>query len=249
MAAGWGPAGSCAELEGPQDAAPAVRAQLAVGASRIKVTLNSESGPTLDDATLRAIVSEAHALHLPVTVHVQGAGQTARAVDAGADQLAHAPFTEPLDDELLRRAAATGVTWVSTLDIHGWGQPTPELTTAQDNIRRFAALGGRILYGTDLGNGPLAVGVNERELAALLGAGLDATALLQAIAGSGHPAGTGDPAGSGHPLGTGDADAVGPRFALVPGTPPETADALPAWLATARGRTVAGITDTPLEQT
>ena len=244
--AGWGPLGSVAELTGPRDVADAVRTQLAAGATRIKVTLNTESGPTIDDATLRAIVAEAHASQVPVTVHVQGEGQTARAVGAGADQLAHAPFTERVDDDLLRRAVDAGMTWVSTLDIHGWGRPTPEFGIAQDNIRRFAAAGGRILYGTDLGNGPLAVGVNRRELEALAGAGLDATALLQTIAGRGEPQADEPDAIGPH---AGDLDAIGPRFAWLRGTPPalHSPDALPAWLATARGRTVDSIHDTLLE--
>lgn len=224
--AGWAPAGSCVQLATPDDAVEAVRAQRAAGASRIKATLNTDAGPTMDDETLRAVVGEAHAAGLPVTAHVQGAGQTARALRAGVDQLAHAPFSERVGDDLLRRAAAQGVSWVSTLDIHGWGRPTREFAIAQDNVRRYARAGGRILYGTDLGNGPLAVGVSARELAALAGAGLDATRLLQAIAGDG------------------TADVVGPRFALVPGFPPDSTDELPAWLATARGRTADRILDT-----
>ena len=44
---------------------------------------------------------------------------------------------------------------VSTLDIHGWGSDTPEIRTALDNLSRFHAAGGRVVYGTDLGNGPI----------------------------------------------------------------------------------------------
>ena len=44
---------------------------------------------------------------------------------------------------------------VSTLDIHLFGRETPELDVAKDNLRRFAAAGGRVAYGTDLGNGPI----------------------------------------------------------------------------------------------
>jgi imidazolonepropionase-like amidohydrolase len=218
--AGWGPPGCSAELHGAADAVDAVRAQLAAGASRIKVTLNTVAGPTIDDDTLRAVVAEAHGSGVPVTVHVEGFGQAGRAIAAGADQLAHAPFTERLDDDLLQRAADAGMTWVSTLDVHGWGHPTAEFRVAQENIRRFAAAGGRILYGTDLGNGALPVGVDERELLALAEAGLDGTALLQSIAGADDP------------------DGVGPRFAWLPDTPPTDPDRLPAWLAAARGRTV-----------
>ncbi|MFF1574267.1 amidohydrolase family protein [Leifsonia sp. NPDC058292] len=221
--AGWGPPGSSAEVSNPAEAIEAVRVQLMRGASRIKVTLNTDSGPTVDDSTLTAIVEEAHRAGFPVTVHAQGVGQVERALAAGADQLAHAPFSERLDDGILHRSVAAGVTWVSTLDIHGWGQPTPEYGIAVDNIRRFSSAGGRVLYGSDLGNGPLAVGVNERELRGLVDAGLSDVQLMQSIAGAS------------------TADTVGPRYARVPGDLPTTASDLPSWLATARGLTVTTI--------
>jgi hypothetical protein len=224
--AGWGPPGSSAEVADVAEAVEAVRMQLIRGASRIKVTLNTDAGPTVDNSTLTAIVEEAHSAGFPVTIHAQGAGQTARALAAGADQLAHAPFTERLDDGTMAHAVAAGVTWVSTLDIHGWGIPTPEFAIAVDNVRRFAAAGGRILYGTDVGNGPLAQGVNERELRALVGAGLSATQLLEAIAGD-------EPREPRAP--------IGPRFAWIPASPPPSVDDLPAWLATARGHTTTTI--------
>ncbi|MFF1879501.1 amidohydrolase family protein [Leifsonia sp. NPDC058230] len=224
--AGWGPPGSTAEVADAAEAAEAAQKQLVVGASRIKVTLNTDAGPTVDDSTLAAIVEEAHAAGVPVTVHAQGAGQVARALEAGADQLAHAPFSERVDDDTLQRAVDAGMSWVSTLDIHGWGRPTPALAIAIDNVRRFAAAGGRILYGTDLGNGPLPVGVNERELGRLVAAGLDGAQLLQSIAGN--------------------ARTPGPRFAWLPTPPPaswhlDDLSALPAWLATARGHTTTTI--------
>lgn len=78
-------------------------------------------------------------------------------------------------------ARTSRMTWVSTLDIHGWGAPTPERDVATDNVRRFVAAGGSVVYGTDLGNGPLPLGVNPRELAALAAAGLGADALLRAL--------------------------------------------------------------------
>jgi hypothetical protein len=229
--AGWGPPGSSAEVADAEEAVEAVRVQLIRGASLIKVTLNADAGPTVDDSTLAAIVEEAHSAGFPVTVHTEGAGQVARALDAGADQLAHAPFSERLDDRILHRAVDAGMTWVSTLDVHGWGSPTPGFAIAVDNIRRFTAIGGRVLYGTDLGNGPLPVGVNERELRALSGAGLSDTQLLQSIAGDASAA------------------TIGPRFAWIQTQHPTAANAakttpasdLPAWLATARGHTVTTI--------
>ncbi|MXS75486.1 hypothetical protein FDM98_12515, partial [Microbacterium sp. TL13] len=43
------------------------------------------------------------------------------------------------------------------------------------------ARGGRVLYGTDLGNGPLPLGVNRRELLALQDAGVRGDALVASL--------------------------------------------------------------------
>src|SRR5690606_26470832 len=110
-----------------------------------------------------------------------GAGQAERAFAAGVDALAHAPWSERLPDELLA-AMAGRMRWISTLDIHGWGSFDADFVTASDNLRRFHAAGGGIRYGTDLGNGPLPLGVNERELLALEHVGLGLDALAAAIA-------------------------------------------------------------------
>ncbi|QNE36566.1 amidohydrolase family protein [Leifsonia shinshuensis] len=228
VASGWAPEGAAAEVGGPREARQAVRKQVMLGASRIKVALNSDAGETVDNSTLAAIVEESHAAGLPVVAHVQGPGQTARAVKAGVDQLAHTPFTERLDDVLIAESAQRGMTWISTLDIHGWGVPTGQYRTAVDNLRRFVAAGGRVLYGTDLGNGDLPVGVNARELAALQEAGLTGAALVRTIAGR-----------AAEPLGetatATDENRLGPRVAWIPTPPPADDRDLPAWLATVRG--------------
>jgi len=70
---------------------------------------------------------------------------------------------------------------VSTLDIHAYGDDTPELRVALDNLSRFARAGGRVLYGTDLGNGPIPPGVDVREIALLSEAGLAPEAILEAM--------------------------------------------------------------------
>ncbi|MFC8921976.1 hypothetical protein [Cellulosimicrobium sp. NPDC057127] len=86
------------------------------------------------------------------------------------------------DAQVVFGRAGTGrTTWVSTLDIHGWGTPTPEQDVAVDNVRRFVALGGTVVYGTDLGNGALPLGVNPGELRALVAAGLGADDLVRAL--------------------------------------------------------------------
>ncbi|AMB60176.1 hypothetical protein [Microterricola viridarii] len=235
---GWAPAGSTVELATDAaetgQAADAVAAQLAAGASVIKLMFNSAAGPVPGDGVAAAVVAAARAHGVPVVAHTEGAGQAARALDAGVSALAHTPFTEALDDALLRRMAVAGLSWISTLDIHGWGAATPERAIAIDNVRRFTAVGGRVLYGTDLGNGPLPNGVNERELLALAEAGLTPDALVASIAGAEHA-----PLSAAQP-------AIGPRVAWVPGTPPATGYSADTarWLAGARGTTTAHLEET-----
>jgi imidazolonepropionase-like amidohydrolase len=52
---------------------------------------------------------------------------------------------------------------VSTLDILSYGEVTPELRVACDNLVRFRAAGGEVTYGTDLGNGAIPPGIHVRE--------------------------------------------------------------------------------------
>lgn len=174
----WAPPGCWRDIRSADDAQAAVGECVAVGAGLIKVTANA-AGPVLPERTLRAVVDAAHTAGLPVVVHAEGPGTVAAACDAGADLLAHTPWTEAVDDGLLR--AAAGMTWLSTLDIHGWGTPTPEGETAVRNLRLFLGYGGNVRYGTDLGNGPLPPGINLREIRALQSAGLGPEQVLAAM--------------------------------------------------------------------
>lgn len=167
----WAPPGSWREIRSTGEAAEAVADCAAIGARLVKVTAHA-GGPTLPAGTFAAVVEAAHANGLRLVVHAEGPGTVAAAVQNGADLLAHTPWTEREDDGLLRAAAGAGMTWISTLDIHGWGTDTPSLGTAVHNLRRFRDYGGRVVYGTDLGNGPLVPGVNPREIRALQRAGL-----------------------------------------------------------------------------
>ncbi|WP_231945692.1 amidohydrolase family protein [Agromyces flavus] len=209
-------------LAGPVEAA--VDEQRSFGASVIKVALNSVAGPVLDRPTLEAVVSAAHARGLPVAAHAEGERMAQLAIDAGVDVLVHAPFTERLDDALISRAAAAGQAWISTLAIHVRDDDAVA-AIAIDNVRRFRAAGGRVLYGTDFGNGELAPGVNAVEVAALVRAGLAASDVIAALA---------DP----WPDATGAWTDAG-IATFVPGAPPDAErladpDAVAAWLATAR---------------
>jgi hypothetical protein len=176
----WALPGSWREIRSTGEAAEAVAGCAAIGAGLIKVTAHA-GGPMLPARTFAAVVEAAHAEGLRVVVHAEGPGTVEAAVQNGADLLAHTPWTQRQDDALLRAAAGAGMTWISTLDIHGWGTATPESDTAADNLRRFLGYGGSVVYGTDLGNGPLIPGVNPREIAALQQAGLTPDEVLTAM--------------------------------------------------------------------
>ncbi|MGX6606829.1 amidohydrolase family protein [Micromonosporaceae bacterium Da 78-11] len=175
----WAPPGCFREIRSADEAADAVADVHAGGATLIKVTAYA-AGPLLPPATMTALIDAAHRAGLPVVVHAEGPGTVAAALDAGTDLLAHTPWTESLEAGLVRACAAR-MTWISTLDIHGWGTPTAELGTAVDNLRRFLEQGGTVRYGTDLGNGPLPPAVNPREIRALQAAGLTPDAILTAM--------------------------------------------------------------------
>ncbi len=176
----WAPAGAVAQLADAGEAARSIRAQAAAGASAIKVTLNREAGPVPDEALLAAIVAEAREAGLPLVAHVQGDGQARRALAAGVDVLAHTPWTERLDDDLIAAAAARQ-TWISTLAMHGRAGDDLAFARATDNLARFAAAGGAVAYGTDLGNGIERFDLDAQELAALRQAGVEGSALVDAL--------------------------------------------------------------------
>jgi imidazolonepropionase-like amidohydrolase len=178
--AAWAPTGTGQEVRGSDEAAAAGRELLARGAAVLKVALNSEAGPTISDEELVAICDVAHGAGTIVSAHIQGKGQAARALGAGVDEFAHCPWSEVLSDDLLQ-AAAKRVRIVSTLDIHSYGRDTPELRTATENLSRFLVAGGRVAYGTDLGNGPIPAGIHVGEAQHLARAGLSPHQVLAAL--------------------------------------------------------------------
>lgn len=156
----------------------AVDEQVDAGASVIKIALHADAGPVVSDDVLAAVIVAAAERGLAVVAHAQGAGQVDRAVEAGVSALAHTPFDARVSRRLVSRAVTAGQAWISTLDIHRGAARDHAVA----NLRAFAARGGRVLYGTDLGNGALPVGLNRRELLALHEAGVRGDALIAALA-------------------------------------------------------------------
>ncbi|WP_214467946.1 hypothetical protein [Microbacterium flavescens] len=217
---GWAPDAIVRTVSSPSahpgvagGAATAVDEQASFGASLIKVALNSTAGPVFGSATLEAIVVAARGHDLPVVAHVEGDGMTRLALDAGVDALAHTPFTEALDDDLIGRAVAAGQTWISTLGIHG-ADPAAE-ANALANLEAFVAADGTVLYGTDLGNGDRRFGVLVEELRALDRVGVRGDRLIAALC---------DPWPAAAPAGV---------STFVPGPPPTTLGDVAEWLGRA----------------
>ncbi|MFJ5000005.1 amidohydrolase family protein [Microbacterium sp. NPDC088619] len=175
----WAPEGSFREIADTAAAERAVAELADAGASCIKVASNATAGPVFSDQLFRAIVGAAAARGLPVVAHAEGTGEAQRAARLGATRLAHAPFTERLDDDEIVAQAAS-VAWVSTLAIHD--ADSAERVTAVDNVRRFHAAGGTVLYATDMGNGPTPIGLNPAELTSLRDAGIEGIDLLRTLA-------------------------------------------------------------------
>lgn len=174
----WAPAGSTVFVTDPE---VDVAVQVAAGASAIKITLNSEAGPVHSDEVLAGLVNAAHNCGRIPVIHAEGTDQAERAIANGAVVLAHTPFTQILSDEVIEFAARNNVAWMSTLDIHGYGDYGPDFEVATQNLSRYLGEGGRVFYGTDLGNGPLPVGVNPREVDALLSCGMTAQEVITAM--------------------------------------------------------------------
>ncbi|WP_460796641.1 hydrolase [Microbacterium sp. GXF0217] len=200
----WAPAGSVREVADADAAASAIVEMRAAGASFIKVASNRSAGPVFSDAMFGAIVGIAASADLTVVAHAEGPGEAQRVARLGAAVLAHAPFSERLTDSEIAAHAAS-VRWISTLAIH----EGETYDIAIDNVRRFHAAGGVVLYGTDMGNGPTPVGLNPREIEALRAAGIDGADLLRTLA----PQDIEDPAA---------------RLLFIPGAAPESVDPLGA---------------------
>ena len=132
----------------------------------IKVALDDRVGPTLPGSVLAALVEAAAERGLGVTAHVGTAAEAAKALAAGVGELAHWPFDpRPLPDRLVDALAESAVA-VPTLHI----DPSP---ARRAGVRRFVARGGRVVYGTDLGNQGPPPAVDTEELRLLVEAGLD----------------------------------------------------------------------------
>lgn len=174
--AAWAPKGTAREVTSPEDARAAVAEVADAGATIVKFALNPPVGPVLALDVLTAIVEAAHERGLKATGHVYGLGELHKALDAGADEVAHMLMSpEAIPDETIDRMVAAGMAVVPTLSVR-FGR---DREYALDNLRRFHEAGGTIVYGTDLGNEGPRPGIDRLEVRAMAAAGMTARAIVR----------------------------------------------------------------------
>lgn len=166
LLAGWAPPGTGRVFQ-----PGAVKEIAEAGASVIKVTLEPRAGPTLDLDNLKQLVDEAHQADLKVTAHISSVAELEKALEAGVDELSHLIFDSAEVPQPLLKRMAEQVTVVPTLRVN------PHEARLQ-NLGRFYKAGGRILYGTDLGNGGRA-GIDVEELQLMQKAGMSPEDILR----------------------------------------------------------------------
>jgi imidazolonepropionase-like amidohydrolase len=150
----------------PEAAVKQVEANLDAGANATKLFIVTPQGhgqvKTMPIAIARAAVEASHRRGAMVFVHPTDFAGAEEAVDAGADILAHDAFDDgaPWPDALLHKAIAAHVAMIPTLKLLPYELakeqvppgPTRQLVAGVvAHVRTFAAAGGEILFGTDVG--------------------------------------------------------------------------------------------------
>jgi imidazolonepropionase-like amidohydrolase len=108
--------------DGPADTRAWVDARLAEGSDWIKIVVEGgriwgSETPTLDAATVQALVEAAHAREVLAVAHVSTRAEAELAVAAGVDGLVHLFVDEPLDAAMAEQWAQRGLFVVPTLPV------------------------------------------------------------------------------------------------------------------------------------
>lgn len=145
-------AGSAAE------AVQVAKTHLAAGVDGIKVF--ASVGPAvLPQATIEAVVNEAHRAGKPVFVHPNTGADVVTSLRAGVDVIAHTtPNAGPWDAAVMEEMKAHHAALIPTLWIWKWyarhdrrSAEDKVVETEGEQLRAWIAGGGVVLFGTDLG--------------------------------------------------------------------------------------------------
>jgi imidazolonepropionase-like amidohydrolase len=147
------------EVADPAQAATAAKKLLDEGVDAIKLFASSPRGPSLSESAIQAAANEAHRAGKRVFVHPNTGADVLTAVRAGVDIIAHTtPHSGPWDETLLATMKDRRVALTPTLTLWKYYMRHDRLS-AQEKItntevaqlRAWAAAGGEVLFGTDLG--------------------------------------------------------------------------------------------------
>ena len=127
-------------LTRPDEAEAWVEDRVAAGSDYIKVVLEDGAPfglayPTLDEATLKAVVDAAHAQNKLVVTHVSTLEDAKKAIRAGADGLAHSFVDAEPDEEFLQSAAANNLFVIATLAVYQTIGGEPKDASLSDDPR------------------------------------------------------------------------------------------------------------------
>lgn len=153
------------ELTTPQQAEQQTRAVLAQGADAIKIFTGSFLGPErvalMPLPIIKAVSTETHRQGKLVVAHPQSLQGVELALDGGVNILAHTtPQSGVWSDALVTHLVQSDISLIPTLKLWGFeltrnGAPSAVVTQFQTTgvaqLRAFAAAGGEVLFGTDVG--------------------------------------------------------------------------------------------------
>lgn len=110
-------------ISSPEQADAFVRERIAEGSAYLKIVYQSDKAqykrmPSIDQATLHALVDAAHQHGLKAVVHIADQVSAQDAVNAGADGLVHSFFDSPIKPELLRALVEHKVFVIPTLAVY-----------------------------------------------------------------------------------------------------------------------------------
>ncbi len=186
-------------VNGPLEAAKAVRQRYKEGADLIKITATggvlslakSPQNPQFTEEEIRAIVTTARDYDFTVAAHAHGAEGMKRAVRAGVDSIEHGTL---MDDEVIRLMVEHGTYLVPTLSAGRYvGEQAkvegfyPEIVRPKAAaigpqmkamFARALKAGVKIAFGTDQGVAPH--GENAKEFAYMVEAGMTPMQAIQA---------------------------------------------------------------------
>ena len=143
------------------ETAEIARKLLDAGADGLKmyVAFPGRDGGMVPDGVIQALVKEGHSRGKPVFVHPTTTDGLMASVRAGVDVLAHTtPQSGPWNEAVLSAMSQARVALIPTLSFWRY-QVRHERISAADNVeesaigqlRSWVAIGGEVLYGTDLG--------------------------------------------------------------------------------------------------